>query len=144
MDTSRVRTRVAVRSDPLEPAALISEVTDPGTGAVVLFLGTARDHSEGKSNISHLEYEAYPELVEVKIKEVVDEACRQWHLRAVLVEHRVGEVKVGEPSVAVVVASIHRDAAFMAGRYVIDQLKSRAPIWKKEHWPGGADWVEGA
>lgn len=133
-----------MRAEPLEPAQLLEEIGDPGAGAVLLFLGTARDHAEGKTNISHLEYEAYPGLAEAKIEEVVVEACRQWPLRALLVEHRVGEVKVGEPSVAVVVSSIHRDAAFMAGRFVIDQLKSRAPIWKKEHWPGGAEWVEGA
>lgn len=144
MEPGRVRTRVSVRAEPLDPAALLVEVTDPGAGAVVLFLGTARDHSPGKSDISHLEYEAYPELVEAKIEEVVVEACRQWPLRVVLVEHRVGEVRVGEPSVAVVVSSSHRDSAFMAGRFVIDQLKVRAPIWKKEHWPGGADWVEGS
>lgn len=144
MDTQPVRTRVAVKWEPIDPASLLGEVSDPAAGAVVLFLGTARDHSEGKSEITHLEYEAYPEHVEAKIEEVVVEACRQWPLCAVAVEHRVGTVKVGEPSVAVAVSAGHRDSAFVAGRFLIDQIKSRAPIWKKEHWPGGADWVKGA
>jgi molybdopterin synthase catalytic subunit len=144
MNPVPVRTRVAIRADSLQTTALLTEVSDPAAGAVLLFLGTARDHSEGKTDISHLEYEAYPELVESKIKEVVDEATRRWPLRVVVVEHRVGEVAVGEPSVAVVVAAEHREEAFAAGRYLIDQLKERAPIWKKEHWPGGAEWVEGA
>jgi molybdopterin synthase catalytic subunit len=121
----------------LQPASLLAVVADPR-------LGTARNHSEGKTDISHLEYEAYPGLVEGKIKEVIDEAIGRWRLRAVVVEHRVGEVAVGDPSVAVVVAAEHREEAFAAGRYVIDELKARAPIWKKEHWPGGAAWVEGA
>ena len=136
--------RVAVKAEPLDPELLLAEVSDPAVGAIVLFLGTARDHSKGKSDISYLEYEAYPELVEAKIAEVVAEACRLWPIHAVAVEHRVGEVQVGQPSVAVAVSAAHRDAAFSAGRYLIDELKSRAPIWKKEHWPGGADWVEGA
>lgn len=144
MESGHVRTRVAVKVEPLDPASLLGEVSDPAAGAIVLFLGTARDHSEGKSEITHLEYEAYPEQVEAKIKEVVAEACRQWPLCAIAVEHRVGDVKVGEPSVAVAVSAGHRDSAFVAGRFLIDQLKARAPIWKKEHWSGGAEWVRGA
>jgi molybdopterin synthase catalytic subunit len=74
----------------------------------------------------------------------VSEAIDKWDLVAVAVEHRVGEVVVGQPSVAVAVSSAHRDAAFEAGRFLIDELKARAPIWKKEHWPGGREWVQGA
>lgn len=139
-----VATRVAVRSLSIDPAALLAEVSRPTAGAVVLFLGTARDHSPGKTGITHLEYEAYPEMVEAKLTEVVNDAVTRWDLQAVVVEHRVGMVAVGDPSVAVAVAAGHRDEAFAAGRFLIDELKSRVPIWKKEHWAGGAEWVKGA
>ena len=83
-------------------------------------------------------------VVEEKIGEVAIEACERWPVVRLAVEHRVGHVAVGQASVAVAVSCPHRDEAFAAGRYVIEELKKRAPIWKKEHWPGGGDWVEGA
>lgn len=136
--------RVAIRPEPLQPGRLLDEVSNPQAGAVVLFLGTVRDHSPGKEGITHLEYEAYSEVVENKIAEIADEAVSRWPLLRLVVEHRTGNVAVGEPSVAVVASSAHRQDAFSAGRYVIDELKGRAPIWKKEHWPGGGEWVQGA
>jgi molybdopterin synthase catalytic subunit len=144
MDPGAVRCRVAVRAEALDPGALLAEVGDGSAGAVVLFLGTARDHSDGKTGVTHLEYEAYEGVVIEKIEQLVSEAIDKWDLVAVAVEHRVGEVVVGQPSVAVAVSSAHRDAAFEAGRFLIDELKARAPIWKKEHWPGGGEWVQGA
>ena len=133
-----------MKAEPLDPAALLSEVGDPAAGATVLFLGTVRNHSDGKTGVTHLEYEAYPGVVTDKIEELLTQAIAKWDLVAVAVEHRVGEVSVGHPSVAVAVSAGHRDAAFEAGRFLIDELKVRAPIWKKEHWPGGGEWVRGA
>ncbi|MGA7272179.1 MAG: molybdenum cofactor biosynthesis protein MoaE, partial [Acidimicrobiia bacterium] len=75
---------------------------------------------------------------------IVTEALERWPILAGVVEHRVGRVEVGEPSVVVAVSSAHRADAFAAARYLIDELKARAPLWKKEHWSGGAEWVEGA
>lgn len=144
MGASPVNWRVSISAEALDPQRLLFEVVDSTAGAVVLFLGTARDHSEEKDGITHLEYEAYPELVEERIGEVAIEACERWPVVRLAVEHRVGEVAVGSPSVAVAVSCPHRDDAFAAGRYVIDELKKRVPIWKKEHWPGGGDWVQGA
>ncbi|CAN5864798.1 MAG: molybdenum cofactor biosynthesis protein MoaE [Acidimicrobiia bacterium] len=136
--------RVGISQQALNPAELLSEVGDPSAGAVILFLGTARDHSPGKSGISHLEYEAYSEQVEQKLAEIAEEAVDKWPVVRLAVEHRVGNVAVGQPSVAVAVSAAHRDEAFEAGRFVIDELKKRAPIWKKEHWEGGGEWVKGA
>lgn len=136
--------RVALRSDPLDPAALIAEVGRPDSGATALFLGTARDHSEDKTGVTHLEYEAYTEQVHPKLREICAEAAARWPLLSVVVEHRVGRVDVGEASVAVAVSTAHRGEAFEAARFIIDELKHRVPIWKREHWPGGAEWVEGA
>ena len=135
------RDLVAVRSEAIDPAEVVAAVSDPAAGAVVLFLGTVRDHSPGRTGVTHLEYEAYGEVVEPKIAEIVAEARERWDLLAVAAVHRTGALSVGEVSVAVAVSSAHRADAFPAARYVIDELKRRAPIWKKEHWSGGAEWV---
>ncbi|MDH3307301.1 MAG: molybdenum cofactor biosynthesis protein MoaE, partial [Acidimicrobiia bacterium] len=103
-----------------------------------------RNHSPGKSNVDHLEYEAYAEQVTDKISGIIAEARREWDVLHVVAQHRVGVVAVRGVSVLVAVSSVHRGDAFNAARYIIDELKKRVPIWKKEHWPGGADWVEGA
>lgn len=136
--------RIAIKETSLDPVAILAEVGRPDAGATALFLGTARDHSDGKQGVTHLEYDAYHEHVEGSLRAIVDDALQQWPLLAVVVEHRVGIVHVGEPSVAVAVSSAHRGDAFEAARFLIDELKKRAPIWKREHWPGGAEWVEGA
>jgi molybdopterin synthase catalytic subunit len=135
---------VAITAAPIDPARLLAEVTRPHAGAIALFLGTARDHSDGRTGITHLEYEAYPERVEAIIAAILDEARERWPILAAAVEHRVGVVEVGEPSVAVAVSTAHRADAFEAARYLIDELKVRAPLWKKEHWMGGGDWVPGS
>ncbi len=132
---------VAVSAAPIDTGALLSGVSDPAAGAVVLFLGTVRDHAPGKDEVTRLEYEAYGEYVERAIARVVAAARAKWDLRRVAAVHRVGSLDVGEVSVAVAVSSGHRPEAFEAGRYIIDELKATAPIWKKEHWAGGAEWV---
>jgi len=133
---------VEVSAAPIEPAVLAASVADPGSGAVVLFLGTVRDHSPGRDDVSHLEYEAYGEVVETKISEIVTEVRTRWpSVRRVAAAHRIGSLGVGEVSVGVAVSSPHRVDAFPAAQYLIDELKRRAPIWKKEHWEGGAEWV---
>jgi len=132
---------VTVGPDPIDPAEVVASVAAPEAGAVVLFLGTVRDHSPGRPGVTHLEYEAYGEVVVDKIAEIVAEARDRWSVTAIAARHRTGELAIGEISVAVAVSSPHRVDAFPAARYVIDELKARAPIWKKEHWPGGAEWV---
>jgi molybdopterin synthase catalytic subunit len=132
---------VAVHADPIDTTALLEFVSVPECGAVVLFLGTVRNHSKGKTDVTHLEYEAYDGVVEAKLAEIVAEVAARWPVLRVAVVHRVGSLAVGESSVAVAVSSPHRADAFEAGRYLIDELKQRVPIWKKEHWPGGAEWV---
>jgi molybdopterin synthase catalytic subunit len=132
---------VAVGAAPIDPAAVLGHVADPSCGAVVLFIGTVRDHSRGIEGVTHLEYEAYGGVVEAKILEVVAETRDRWPVARLAAIHRIGELGIGEISVAVAASSAHRGDAFEAGRYLIDELKARAPIWKKEHWPGGAEWV---
>ena len=108
---------------------------------IVLFLGTVRNHAPGRDGVTHLEYEAYDGVVEEKISEVVAEARDKWSIERAAAIHRTGSLDVGEIAVAVAVSSAHRAEAFAAGSYIIDELKARAPIWKKEHWSGGAEWV---
>lgn len=122
----------------------MKEVGRPDAGATVLFLGTVRDHSEGKEGVTHLDYEVYAEMVEAKIYEIVGEAARRWPILSAAVEHRSGEVLVGETSVAVCVSCAHRGDSFDVARFIIDELKQKAPIWKKEFWRGGAEWSRGS
>jgi molybdopterin synthase catalytic subunit len=136
--------RVTVGEQPIDGRALVAEVSRPDSGATVLFLGTVRDHSDGKEGVTHLEYEVFAERVEPKIEEIVNDAYSRWPILSVVVEHRSGTVELGEASVAVAVASAHRSDAFAAARFIIDELKERAPIWKKEFWPGGAEWSPGS
>ena len=144
MGSEAVRTRVRVIPESIDPEEQRDWGADRRAGAVVQFLGTVRDHSPGKTDLTHLSYEAYQEQVEGSISEIVEEATGKWDLLAVAVDHRVGDVKLMEPSVSITVSSEHRAEAFEAARFVIDELKVRAPIWKKEHWPGGAEWAPGA
>lgn len=144
MDAARQQIRVTVGAAPIDVATMIEEVGRPDSGATVVFLGTVRDHSSAHTGVTHLEYEVHPELVEPKISEIVEEAGSRWPLLGAIVEHRSGTVNLGEASVAVAVSTAHRDDAFAAARFIIDELKTRAPIWKKEHWPGGAEWSPGS
>lgn len=144
MDTPFPRSRVAVVEDGIDVGALLEEVGDPEAGAVALFLGTVRNHSPRREGVTHLEYEVYRAQVCGKVTEIVSEALQRWSVLAVAVEHRMGRVDVGEVAVAVAVSSVHRAEAFAAARYLIDELKERAPIWKKEHWEGGAEWSLGS
>ncbi len=144
MDESQQPIRVKVGPEPIEPGRLFEEVGRPDSGATVVFTGTVRDHSPGKEDVTHLDYEVYAEMVVPKIEEIVGEAASKWPVLAAVVEHREGRVPVGGVSVAVAVSSAHRADAFDAARFVIDELKERAPIWKKEFWPGGAEWSQGS
>jgi len=144
MDGSGQVIRVSVGEGPIDTSALVEELVRPDSGAMVLFLGTVRDHSETAQGVTHLEYEVYPEEVVPKIRQIVDEAGERWPILSVVVEHRSGSVTLEEASVAVGVSAAHRADAFVAAQFIIDELKTRAPIWKKEHWPGGSSWSPGS
>lgn len=132
---------VAVTDDPLDVLGLMEFVADDAAGATVMFSGTVRDHSPGRRGVTRLEYEAYEGVVTTKIREVVDEACERWPVLKVAAVHRTGVLGIGESAVIVAVSTAHRADAFPACRYIIDELKHRVPIWKKEHWEGGSEWV---
>lgn len=144
MDQPPQSIRVSVGDAEIDTVSLLREVARADSGATVLFLGTVRDHSPGKDGVTHLEYEVYAEHVEARIGEIVEEASKKWPILSAAVEHRSGTVRVGETSVAVAISSAHRSDAFEAALYTIDELKERAPIWKKEFWPGGSEWSPGS
>lgn len=125
---------------PLDLNALVSFVGDPGAGAIVTFIGTTRDNNESR-RVESLEYEAYPGMAEKEMRKLGEEARKKWEVNSIGVLHRVGHVPIGEASVMIAVASPHRDDAFRACRYIIDELKKRVPIWKKELYEGGEVWI---
>jgi molybdopterin synthase catalytic subunit len=128
---------------PIGTEALLAAAARPDCGAVVLFLGTTRDHHEGR-RVERLEYEAYRPMALAALGQVEREAVERHEVASCRIVHRLGVVPPAEASVAVVVAAAHRAAAFDACRWAMDQVKRTAPIWKKEHYAGGdAGWVEG-
>lgn len=137
--------RVEILGAALPVDELIQWATRPGCGAVVAFLGTARDHSEGRPGVTELEYEAYLPYAIDRLHEVAEEAQARWSsLGAIAMVHREGRLEIGETAVAVVVSAAHRQAAFEAAQFCIDTLKERVPIWKRESWAGGSDWGQDA
>jgi molybdopterin synthase catalytic subunit len=133
---------IAVTAEPLPVDAATSWATTPGSGAVVVFLGVVRDHSDGRQGVRGLSYEAYDEVAVGRLAEVATEARRRWpDIDRVALLHRLGDLELSDASVAVVVSSPHRADAFEAARYCIDTLKETVPIWKREHWDGGSDWA---
>jgi molybdopterin synthase catalytic subunit/molybdopterin converting factor small subunit len=134
------RVWVEVVEAPVEVGSLLEKVRHPQAGAVVVFLGTVRDNSRGR-HVKFLEYEAYREMAVREMRRVAEEAQQRWPLLGIAIVHRVGRLDVGEISVAVAVSSGHRKEAFEAGRFAIDTLKQTVPIWKKEVWETGAEWV---
>jgi molybdopterin synthase catalytic subunit len=126
---------------PLDPAPLVRFVEAPDMGAVVTFSGNVRDHNRGR-RVEYLEYDAYRPMAEKEMQQIAEDAVLRWDCR-IAIQHRVGRLEIGEPSVLVVAACAHRGAAFEACRYAIDTLKERVPIWKREVWEGGEVWIEG-
>lgn len=113
----------------------------PDCGAVVLFSGTVRDHAEGRTDVQHLEYEAYEEMVVPKLDEIVAETRSRWpEVGRLVLVHRIGRLELGESSVVVCASAPHRPDAFAAARFAIDALKVSVPVWKREVWEGGSDW----
>lgn len=127
--------------EPIDSACLLREVQSTHAGAVVLFLGTTREYTDGRRTAS-LEYECYRDMAQQKLEQLQTEACQKWSLVHCAIVHRLGDVDLGEASVAVAVSAPHREAAFAAGKWLIDTIKEAVPIWKKENWHDGtSEWV---
>jgi len=130
-------------SGPIDVAALIERASRPDCGALAVFLGTTRDHHQGRA-VTSLAYEAYEPMARAALEGLEREAARRFDVAACHIVHRLGSVPPRAASVAVVVAAAHRGAAFDACRWAMDELKRGVPIWKKERYGDGEeDWVQG-
>lgn len=127
-------------SAPLDLVGLVQRVESPAYGAVTSFLGLVRDHHGGRG-VARLEYSAYGPMAEEECARIVAEAEAGWPVRVAL-EHRIGALEIGDAAVAIAVAAAHREEAFAACRFVIEEVKRRVPIWKKEFYADGeVEWV---
>ena len=125
---------------PLDVRDVIRAAEDPAAGAIVSFVGTVRDHSLGKA-VTALDYEAYPAAAEKMLARIGQEVCARWLVRRVAIIHRTGHLAVGEASVVIAVSAARRHAAFEACEHAIVRLKQIVPIWKKEVWADGEEWI---
>ncbi|HZB27363.1 MAG TPA: molybdenum cofactor biosynthesis protein MoaE [Gemmatimonadales bacterium] len=127
-------------SEPLELGELLAQVQSPSRGGIACFLGTVRNHNDSRA-VLRLEYSAYEPMAEAECARIQAEAEARWDC-AVALQHRIGRLEVGEAAVAVAAGSAHRDEAFAACRFVIEQLKRRVPIWKREVFADGTvEWI---
>jgi len=132
---------IRLTSDPIDYAELTESVRSTASGAVVLFLGTVREMTDGRQTLA-LDYEAYRPMAETKLQELETDARTRWPIDQIAIVHRTGRLELGEVSVAVAVSGPHRHEAFEAARFLIDTLKATVPIWKKENWnDGSTEWV---
>ena len=128
-------------NEPIDPIALKAELLDPQAGAGVTFEGWVRNHNEGKP-VQSLDYEAYTQLAEAEGERILAEARGKFAVQSIVCLHRVGSLQIGDLAVWTGVSAAHRGAAFYACRYIIDEVKARVPIWKKEHYADGAsEWI---
>ncbi len=130
-------TRERIRTDELARA-----LQNPEDGAVVVFEGVVRNNTRGRRTL-YLDYEAYEAMAAQELQKLADQACEKFAVREVQIAHRLGRLEIGETSVAIIVCSAHRGAAFDACRWTIDTLKKTVPIWKKEYFEDGAVWADG-
>lgn len=125
---------------PIDLARVVAAVSRPGAGAIVTFVGTTRDHNDGR-RVTRLEYEAYPEMAVAELRKIAETARQRWPIEAAAIVHRIGVVPIGEASVVIAVSAGHRRPAFEACQFAIDRLKEVVPIWKKEIFEGGETWI---
>jgi len=136
------QSRVQLTGERIDTAGLAERIKRGEDGAVVVFEGIVRDNSRGRRTL-YLVYEAYEEMARKQLEALAAQALEKFKVRDVAVVHRLGRMQIGETSVAIVVSSAHRAAAFDACRWMIDALKKTVPIWKKEHFEDGAVWADG-
>lgn len=144
IETERALIRIEESGSSFSLDPLLEFVRDPRNGGVATFTGTVRSVNEDRE-VDHLEYECYEPMAKQELRDILEEAQHRWNDRGPLrlaAAHRVGDVGVGEPSVMVAVSAPHRAEALEACRYVIDELKARVAIWKKEYFEDGDVWVE--
>jgi molybdopterin synthase catalytic subunit len=128
--------------DPIDPAALLRLAGRPANGALVLFVGVVRDVNDGRA-VTGIEYSAYEAMAATELADIATEAAARFGTPDIAIEHRLGELALEEASVGIAVGHPHRGGAYDASRWIIEQLKRRVPIWKREHYVDGTrEWVD--
>ena len=133
---------IEIVTEPIDVDAVVKSTQDPSAGGIDVFIGTTRNHSNGKP-VRYLEYHAYKPMAIKMMNRIANEARSKWDVKKIAIVHRVGRLEIGEASVVIAVSAAHRDEAFKACRYLIDTLKKLVPIWKKEFFEDGEVWVDG-
>lgn len=129
-----------IRTEPLDLAEVIAEVGHPSAGAIATFLGVVREENAGVA-VERLEYEVYPAMAETEMSAILEELAAEMSGVRVAALHRVGSLAIGDAAVVCAASAPHRDEAFRACRVLIDRIKERVPIWKREHHAGGRTWI---
>jgi molybdopterin synthase catalytic subunit len=133
---------IRVTPDELNTGEAIGAVASPAAGAISVFLGVVRDNNLGRK-VQYLEYDAYPSMAEKVMRELADEAKERFGLEDCAVLHRTGRLEIGETSLLIAVSCGHRAESFEAGHWLVDEIKKKVPVWKKEVWEDGEAWIEG-
>ena len=135
--------RAWITRERIDPAVVLDLVGAAEDGAITLFLGTVRDHNDGRP-VAGMTYDAYGAMAERVLETITAEAAERLATDRIAVVHRVGELRIGDMSVAIAASSPHRAESFDAARYVIEEIKKRLPVWKKEHYTDGSrEWLDG-
>ncbi|MCH7953537.1 MAG: molybdenum cofactor biosynthesis protein MoaE [Chloroflexi bacterium] len=131
-----------VTADELDPGRVAEHVRRDDAGAIALFYGVVRDHNRGR-RVMHLEYDAYPEMATKVMRQIAAEVKERFGVAEIAIQHRTGRLGIGETSLLVAVSSAHRKEAFEACQALVDRFKETVPVWKKEVFEDGEEWVEG-
>jgi molybdopterin synthase catalytic subunit len=129
-----------VTNQPIDLQELVRFVTDAEAGAIATFIGTTRNNNDGRTVIA-LDYDGYAEMAEKELARIGEDAKKRWQICRMAIVHRLGPVQITEASVVIAVSSGHRQAAFAACRFAIEEIKRTVPIWKKEVFEGGEVWI---
>jgi molybdopterin synthase catalytic subunit len=133
---------IRITDAELDTNEAIAAVATPAAGAINVFLGVVRDNNLGR-NVGHLEYEAYEGMAEKVMRQLGEEAIAKFGLERVAILHRTGRLEIGETSLLVAISSGHRAESFDGGHWLVNEIKKRVPVWKKEVWDTGEEWIEG-
>ncbi len=131
---------VAITKEPIDPAALLEQVSSPESGGIDIFIGRVRNHNAGR-RVQRLEYSAYVPMAEKILAQIESDIRDRWKVHKVVMVHRIGCLDITDIAVVTAISAAHRNEAFEACRYAIDNIKSLVPIWKKEFFEGGAAWT---
>ena len=131
---------ILAQKDPININNFIDEGMTHGDGADLIFIGRVRDSSQNKK-VLYIDYDIYSEMAVKELNRIADEAEAGYKLSRTIIIHRYGKVDVGESSILILVSSPHRDSSYTASRYIIDEIKKRVPIWKKEFYSDGSEWI---